>query len=352
MSFDQRMIRTALALCQNGYDVTLVGFVKKGSIALEERPFQQKRLRLFFKTGKLFYAEYNLRLFFWLLLHRFDIYNAVDLDTLLPNYLVAKWKRKVLIHDAHEYFTELPEIANRPAVKWFWERLAAWLYPGVKNNITVGQKIAEELNKRYGREYTVIRNVPEYHNGAGQKPRSGKPVILYQGTLNKGRGLEEVIDAMENIDAQLWIAGEGDLSAQLRVRAASKSWNDRIRFLGYMTPDKLLYTTQQATIGLNLVSNEGLSYYYSLSNKFFDYIMNRVPQVTMAYPEYESLNSAYNVGLTIESLEPESIANSINRLLNDTVLYKSCVAGCEVAAQELNWDKEKEVLLSFYAGAS
>lgn len=352
LSYDQRMIRTAWALCQNGYAVTLVGFVKKRSIALENRPFRQKRFRLLFRTGKLFYAEYNLRLFFWLLFSRFDIYNAVDLDTLLPNYLVARCKRKVLIHDAHEYFTELPEIANRPAVKWFWERLAAWLYPRVKNNITVGQNIADELKRRYNREYTVIRNVPEYQNVARKKAKHSKPIILYQGTLNKGRGLEEVIAAMETIDAQLWIAGEGDLSSELREIAATKPWNDRIRFLGYLTPDKLRTTTQEATIGLNLISNEGLSYYFSLSNKFFDYIMHRVPQVTMAYPEYNLLTKKYKVGLTIDALAPDLIATSINRLLNDAELYDSCMAGCERAAQELNWDKEKEVLLSFYAGAS
>ena len=43
---------------------------------------------------------------------------------------------------------------------------------------------------------------------------------------------------------------------------------DRIRFLGYIEPRVLPSVTAQAFAGMNLVSNDGKSYYYSLSNKF------------------------------------------------------------------------------------
>ncbi|MEM9023155.1 MAG: glycosyltransferase, partial [Bacteroidota bacterium] len=82
--FDQRMSRICTSLAKAGYAVTLVGRERKGSEPLREKPFQQVRLRCFWEKGKLFYLEYNLRLFVYLLRNRFDILCAIDLDTILP----------------------------------------------------------------------------------------------------------------------------------------------------------------------------------------------------------------------------------------------------------------------------
>jgi hypothetical protein len=40
--------------------------------------------------------------------------NANDLDTLLPAFIAAKLKRKKLVYDAHEFFTQVPELIHRP----------------------------------------------------------------------------------------------------------------------------------------------------------------------------------------------------------------------------------------------
>ena len=132
LSYDQRMIRIATTLAQNGFDVSLIGRIKKQSISLGNEPFQQKRLGVFFSKGKLFYLEYNLRLFFFLLKNRFDIVGSVDLDTLLPCFLVAKIKRKPIVFDAHEYFTEVPEVVNRPFTKGIWKLVGKLIIPRLK----------------------------------------------------------------------------------------------------------------------------------------------------------------------------------------------------------------------------
>ncbi|MFL2588611.1 MAG: hypothetical protein ACJ0QS_00895 [Parvicellaceae bacterium] len=63
--------------------------------------------------------EYNIRLFFFLLYRRFDIYHSNDLDTLLPMWLSAFIFNKKLVYDSHEYFLGVPEIQNRYFVKKF-----------------------------------------------------------------------------------------------------------------------------------------------------------------------------------------------------------------------------------------
>ena len=87
---DQRVDKVCTTLTNMGFEVSLVGRRYKDSPKIAKRAYHTFRLHLFFRTGPLFYAEFNTRLFFWLLFHRFDVYVANDLDTLLPNVLVSK----------------------------------------------------------------------------------------------------------------------------------------------------------------------------------------------------------------------------------------------------------------------
>ncbi|RMG81268.1 MAG: glycosyltransferase, partial [Bacteroidetes bacterium] len=115
LTYDQRMIRICTTLSRAGYDVCLIGRRRRHSEPLRpgQYPFRQKRLFCFFEKGKLFYLEYNFRLFCLLLISRFDLVCSIDLDTILPGFLVAGLRRKIQVYDAHEYFTELPEVVHR-----------------------------------------------------------------------------------------------------------------------------------------------------------------------------------------------------------------------------------------------
>jgi glycosyltransferase involved in cell wall biosynthesis len=347
LTYDQRMHRICNSLTAAGYDCTLVGFLKKNSVPLTEKTFKHKRLKVYFKRGKLFYLEYNIRLFFWLVFNPFDIYCGIDLDTLLPVYLNGKFKRKPVVHDAHEYFTELPEIVDRPLVKNAWLMLEKFLLPRIHWNYTVGGIIAHVLSSKYNRQYAVIRNVPVLQPETVAQNEQ-KNAIIYQGALNKGRGIENLLLAMEHIDAELLIAGEGDLSNSLRELASTLAHKHKIRFLGYVEPDALKILTQQAKVGVNFVENMGLSYYYSLSNKFFDYIHAGVPQVTMQYPEYKALNDVYDIAVLVEDIQIETITKAINDILQDTALYTRLKKNTLRAKMELNWQKEEITLRAFY----
>src|SRR5438105_4629849 len=99
LTSEQRVHKVCLTLQRLGFKPILVGRFRRKSLPLGDRPYGTKRMFLFFETGPLFYAEYNLRLFFYLLFHKADVLVANDLDTLLANYLVSKLKRAALVHD-------------------------------------------------------------------------------------------------------------------------------------------------------------------------------------------------------------------------------------------------------------
>lgn len=346
LTYDQRMIRICTSLAKAGHEVLLIGRKQPKSKSLNEQPYQQKRLQCFFQKGKFFYVEYNIRLCFFLLSQKVDLLYAVDLDTILPSFLVKRLRNKRSIYDAHEYFTETPEVVHRRVTKAVWERLASSTIPSMDACITVGHALAELMGEKYKKPFHVVRNVP-FPQNILETEKGQPPVILYQGALNEGRGLEEMINAMLHIEnAQLWLAGEGDLSQQLRQQVKELQLDHKVQFLGYIQPKDLRQLTLQASIGLNLLQNKGLSYYYSLANKAFDYIQAEIPSINMAFPEYQALQEEYDVFDLVENLESETLTAAIQTLLSDKTHYQERVENCRKAKQVLHWEQEENILLN------
>ncbi len=349
LNYDQRMIRICKSLVRNNYEVLLVGRKLNHSQPLQKQPFQQKRLNCFFQKGKFFYLEYNLRLFFFLLSAKYDGVCAIDLDTILPAFYMAKWRKKKMIYDAHEYFTEVPEVVRRPIVKRIWEWVAQKTIPKCTHCYTVGNSLAEIFQEKYGTKFNVIRNVPELKSDVENKTSNKLPIILYQGALNEGRGLEEMLEAMTEINnAQFWLAGEGDLSDSLRKKTITLQIENKVKFLGYLFPNELKKITLQATIGINFLHPSSLNYFYSLANKTFDYAHAKVPGIHMEFPEYQYLMKEYKVGVLINDLEKETIVEVVNELLEKKEFHQEIKNNCEKARQHWNWEVEEKKLLEIY----
>jgi len=347
--YDQRMSRICSSLARAGYEVELVGRIRPGSPRLQERPYRQTRLKCRFEKGKAFYIEYNFRLLFYLLRSKFGILCAVDLDTIVPAWIAGRLKKARLVHDAHEYFSEVPEVVERPRIRWVWEQVARLFIPRMDRCYTVGPALAKVFEQRYGRPFEVIRNLPDRRPGLFQEGNPSKPVFFYQGALNEGRGLEALIDAMPAFpEAELWLAGEGDLSGRLREQVRSQGLEPQVRFLGYVLPARLPELTRQATIGFNILENKGLSYYYSLANKAFDYIQAGVPSLNMDFPEYRQLQDQYGVFHLIPDLKRDTLESAIRELLNNRTYYELIRQNCRKAAEELCWEKEENKLILIF----
>ena len=138
---DQRVNKSCLALQKAGYVVLLVGRKQRKSPPMDERSYATHRMKLLFEKGPLFYAEYNIRLFFFLLFHRANLLLSNDLDTVLPNYFISRLKGSKMVFDSHEYFTETPELVNRPKVQRVWKRIEGFVVPKLDEMITVCDSI-------------------------------------------------------------------------------------------------------------------------------------------------------------------------------------------------------------------
>ena len=267
---------------------------------------------------------------------------------MLPVCTVSWMRRKPWTFDSHEYFTEVPELIGRNVVKKIWEFIASRSIHFAERAYTVSFSLASVLEKRYQRKFYVIRNVPIQKNElAIGKDRHEKFQLIYQGDLNIGRGLENYIMAMKNIQCHLMIVGDGPIINQLRELVRVEQVESKVTFVGYVDAETLSLLTSQSHVGLNLLDNQSLSYYYSLSNKYFNYIHAHIPQLCANFPEYKMMNAEFEVAILIDN-NVESIVNAIHKLINDELLYAKLKQNCVLACDRFNWQNEEKQLIAVY----
>lgn len=362
---DQRVGRSCSTLTEAGHSVTLVGRRLPKSPPLGVKPYKTNRMRLLFKRSALFYAEYNFRLALWLLVHPADLIYANDTDTLLACTLVARLRHKRLAFDAHELFPDVPELVGRTRVQSVWRWVERKCLPHVDVAVTVCQSLADEYHRRYGIAMTVVRNVAERNmvpQGTSPVAPSNKttpPIILYQGAVNVGRGVQELIDALQYLpEAKLIVAGNGDLLQTLRHYAATKAWGRRVEFCGRMLPEQLHELTRSVDLGVCLLEDLGLNYRYALPNRVADFIHAGVPLLATDFFEIRHIVEQYGTGTLFEPCPAEKsgenysdyihrLAATIRRAID---YWRSLPADeylnrFEHARKELCWEKEKKQLL-------
>jgi glycosyltransferase involved in cell wall biosynthesis len=341
---DQRVHKVCTTLAKNGYQVRLIGRKFKNSNPLK-REYDTYRIRLFFNKSFLFYAEYNIRLFFYLLFVKTDIFLSNDTDSLPANFLSCKIRKKPLIFDAHEMFPETPEVIDRKVVKWVWTKIEDCIFPHLKQAYTVCQSIADIYNSRYKINMKVVRNIPLAGKTTVANPTiypEGKKVLLYQGAVNTGRGIEWIIDAMPFLDGFVfYVVGDGDVLEELKARVRSRRLEDRVIFTGRIPFEQLPDYTQNADIGINLLENRGLNYYYSLPNRIFDYIRHHIPVLSVDFPEIRRIVSRYDIGVLVNHFEPEFLAQTLRQM----IVRGKNEEGFATANAELRWENESQTIL-------
>jgi glycosyltransferase involved in cell wall biosynthesis len=291
--------------------------------------------------------EYNIRLFFFLLFHGFDLICSIDLDTIIPVTLIARLKRKLHVHDAHELFEESIEIVKRPKIRAFWEWVGNRFVPMADHHYTVNQSLANFFEKKYKRPFQVILNAP---TGATTiKNSSEKPsIVLYQGMLNEGRGLELLVEVTRILPIELWIVGEGSLMAILEGLVLQYGLESKVKFWGFKSGKALKKITGKADIGVNILDPLSGNYTYSLANRTFDFIQAGIPAIHMNFPEYQKINDQFKIAELINEYSVDAICAGLNKLIEDKQYYQELHENCKQAALAFHWDNEKIKLLELY----
>lgn len=354
---DQRVRKVCEFLVNHNYDVTLVGRKLKDSQTLPETAYRTKRFPLWFTKGALFYANYNTRLFFYLLFHKADILLSNDLDTLYANHWARKFKKNCrLIYDSHEYYIGVPELVSRPKIQKFWQSIERRTLPKTDAMYTVNESIADIYRTEYNREVKVVRNISDFKGITNIKSREelnlprDKHIVIIQGAgINIDRGAEEVMEAVQLMDDTILIfVGDGDVVPLLKTKVETENLSEKIKFFDKQPYDTLMNYTQISDVGISMDKDTNVNYRFSLPNKIFDYIHAGIPVLVSNLKEIKHIVETYNVGLVCPSHNPQEIAQYLTKILTDKTLNTTFRSNTKKASQELTWAKECEVLKTIF----
>lgn len=350
---DQRVHKVSLSLLQSGYEVLLIGARKRKSQPLAPRDYATKRIKMLFQKGPLFYAEWNIRLFFKLLFLRADAITANDLDTLPAGFIAARIKQCAIVYDSHEYFTEMEELQGRKTVQKIWRWIERRFFKRLKYIYTVNESIAGIYEQLYGKKPVVVRNLPLRQNVVNEPPAFPEnKILLSQGAgLHGNRGLEELLLSLNYLPETftLVFAGSGLVIEQLKTLAEDQHLEHRVSFTGLLPMQELAAVTRKAFLGFSLDKPNSLNQLYSLPNKLFDYLAAGKPVIVSDLPEVKKIVLDYKVGAVVPEITPAAIAEAVMQLAKHEEQYLSFSANAVAAAKELCWENERVKLIGLYS---
>ncbi len=284
-----------------------------------------------------------------------DVYHSNDLNTLPQGWLCAKvFRRRKLLYDSHEVQS------SRTGYGWLHAWSERFLIRRADLMLMTTEMRAEYVARRYGiAKPTVIRNLPRLLD---PDPARGdlrallalppdEPILLYQGGIQMGRGLEQLIDAVPRIGrGTVVIMGDGRLKGRIVRLVGERGLERRVRFAPRVPYLDLLHYTAHAYLGFQVIQNICFNHYSTISNKLLEYIMAGVPVVASDFPEVRRIVEGHDVGLLVDPADPAAIASAANSLLNDPALHERCREGCRRARLELNWERESGRFVPIYEG--
>lgn len=354
--FDSRITNLSNSLREDNCKVSVLGFdwfiSSEDYIDEETKIFAIKKN----KFSLFFYLHFVFILISELVRSSADVYFAEDLYTLPFVTTIAKIKRAKVYYNSREIYAHLGGLRNRPMLQSIVKSIEKFFIKQIDLVLTTGPLDSEYIEKLYKiSETLVIRNIPLYQKAVSKidlrkkyNIDQGKIILIYQGVILLGRGLEQIINAIARLPKTvLIILGEGEQKNNFIELAKKLNVSGRIIFAGSVDQKDLINYTAGGDVGLSLIENISISYYHALPNKLFEYIMAGLPVLCSDLPQMKAVIEKYNVGESINIEDEENIFSTLNKWCANPNLLEAYKKNCAVAAKELNWQEEYKRVREF-----
>lgn len=359
LHFDYRIFREATSLHQAGHRVSIIAAAFRSGpltgwhdfetylIPIDRNQSLRRLYPLFWKKASTLLQQIDA-----------DAYHAHDLDALWPTSRAAQHRDRPLVYDSHEFWIEQSSLVGRKLMRGFWSQLEKRLIGRVDRTITVSQSIADSLQERYGlSEVSVLRNLPLYRPPMESdlirselNLDAERPIVLYQGGFLTENGLREQIEAARDFgDAAFVLVGDGPCETILKEQVRQSRLENRVFFIARVPFHQLHSYTCSADLGLCLIKGSGKSFYYSLPNKLFEYMMAGLPVLASNFPEMQHVVEQTDAGTVADPSDITAISRAVRALLADPAQRQRQRKAALKAAQCYHWEQEAEVLVQLYA---
>jgi glycosyltransferase involved in cell wall biosynthesis len=353
--YDTRALNLYKSLSSHNYFTEVISFDWENGA---DKP-DNKNLKVFRldkkKSSLFFYVKFSIILFLNLLSSKAGAFFAEDIYTLPFVCIAAKMKGAKVFYDSRELFGFLAGLKDKKRI----QKILAWIEKRfiAKTDyvIVTGEMDGEFLKKQYNiNNIIVLRNLPFYKEKFNKVDlrekysiEENKKILLYQGVVLHGRGLKVIFDFLKSNEGfTLLVIGYGAYKDYYEKLSHEMGIAENVIFAGKIPQEELLNYSAGADMGLALIENISLSYYYALPNKLFEYIMTGLPVAVSKLPQMEKIVNDYNAGICVDLEKPDELSEKIKSVFADEKVLTGYKTNCLNAAKELNWDKEIERLFN------
>ena len=341
--FDARLTNMALSLKNENYNVSIIStYVQKiNSPLFQDLSFYKISLS---KKGMWKYLEFHKKVKSVLKQKYYDVIISSDLYS-LSAVTASRKQTKKIIYDCREIYFELAAHKKKPMHRYWNYQFEKYHLKYVSHVMVTAESDLVVLKNKYKDKlhlkWHVIYNYPGHFQQEKPKQLLSKFIqkqnikIIYQGVLQKGRGIKQLIDlAIYNNNISAVIVGGGEHFQHYDNYNTKNNTNNNVCFLGSIPYIKLLSITAQCDIGWAAIQAQGLSNQLALPNKIFEYIMAGIPIIASNLPNIKPIISNHKVGWIIQNSNIQEINTAIQKLVDHKTHYKKNLI---LASEKFNW---------------
>jgi len=320
--------------------------------------FETQRIRISISKGPLRYLLFNLLAFLKLMFNPCSVLHFRSIWVIPAVLFYRLFHKCILIYDANEFFAGHKLFDESRRRKWFWLSFEKLLIPYLDVLLTVSEPLAGFYRKRYPslKKIEVIRNLPSIsvtkNLHLGDQKRSSDIVRLgFHGFFLPGRALYQIIEAISHLNdlpIETTFIGDGILKSDMVRKIEEYHLENRIQILPFVNNDELIPLISKSDIGLSIIEPDCINRTYALPNKFFEFIMARVPVLASNIPTLQTYIEKYQVGRTVDPYNIEDISRTLREMVTNNKQRLSWRDNCATAALDLSWETESKLLQDLY----
>jgi len=362
---DPRPRQEALALIRMGCRIRLLAWDRDLKAPPQEclEGVEVERVFLRSKHGRgatqiFFYAWLYAKMFWRAWQIRFDVVHCHDLDTLPIGFLLGVLKRRPVVYDAHESFTDMLAGSVPTPVRHVLARIEDMLIRRCNLLITVGEKLRTHFEDRGAMHAVVVGNwkrLDEFSRTEEQnlavRRRLGIPegslIIVCITQFLSDRKIEELIGAVElEPDTYVILGGKGVLESKISTWAAR---NRRLIPVGFVRGDEIAAYTCASDVVYYGFDPANPNARFSAPNKLYEALAAGKPLITGDFGEIAKVVRDADCGIVLPEYSVRAIQDAITALRDLDRRHTMASNARHYGEAMANWAKGEEILYREYS---
>ncbi len=282
-----------------------------------------------------------------------DIYHFHDPE-LIPIGLLLKLEGKKVIYDVHEDVpkdilgkTWIPPVLRKP-VAWLIRNLENFAAKRFDAVVAATPYICDRFLK-LGCHAVNVNNYPiltELYLPDVDWSKKER-VVCYVGGIFCIRGIFEIIEAIDQTDVKLLLAGQFS-PIELRERTITMPGWDKVEELGQLNRSEVAQTLARSMAGLVLFHPE--PYHLDAQpNKMFEYMSASLPVIASNFPLWKEIIEGNQCGICVDPMNPAAIGEAIQWLIDHPDEAKRMGEnGRRAVEKKYNWESQVISLTKLY----